>query len=535
MKLPTQRTDRVSALLAALVVVLLASCNPAPKYVKPATPTPVAYKESAPQDFREGQGWKVAHPGDDKIRAKWWELYNDPQLNALEEQVPTGSQTLAAAEANYRAARALVVSAHAALYPTVGTSPAFTNNRISGTQGARVIGPNGSGGTSSQAPFNDYTLPLDVSYTVDFWHRIRNTIAANAFSAQASAADIATSLLSLQSELATDYFEVRALDMQEAVLQDTLNNFRDSLHLTQVLFRFGIDSEEDVSQAQTQLNTATAQATDIGVARAQFEHAIATLLGRPPAQFSLPAGTFVPKPPQIPVAVPSTLLERRPDIAAAERQIAAANAEIGVARAAYYPNISLSASAGFESSTAAQWFTWPSRFWALGPTLSQTIFDGGTRRAQNEQAQANYDAAVANYRQATLTAFQAVEDNLASLRVLSKEIGEQQSAITSSAHFLDLALTRYKLGVDSYLNVITAQTAVLTNRETLVQIQLRQMTASVALILALGGGWDESLPSMKDLLVKQRNWKPGGIPLPPVETGTAPANPPVVQPSTLKR
>jgi NodT family efflux transporter outer membrane factor (OMF) lipoprotein len=534
MKSPTQNTDRACALLAVLVLSLLAACNLAPKYVKPPAPTPVAYKESAPQDFKEGKGWKIAQPGDDKIPAKWWELYNDPQLSALEEQVPAGNQTLAAAEANYRAARALVVSAHAALYPTLGTSPAFTYNRISATRGARVVGPNGAGGTSTQAPYNDYTLPLDVSYTVDFWHRIRNTIAANAFSAQASAADIYTSLLSLQSELATDYFEVRSLDMQEAVLQDTLNNYRNSLNLTQVLFRSGIDSEEDVSQAQTQLNTATAQATDIGVARAQFEHAIATLIGRPPAQFSLPVAPFVPNPPEVPVAVPSTLLERRPDIAAAERQVAAANAQIGVARAAYYPNISLSASGGFESSAAAQWFTWPSRFWSLGPTLSETIFDAGARRAQNEQAQANYDAFVANYRQTALTAFQAVEDNLASLRILSKEIGEQQSAIASSAHFLDLALTRYKAGVDSYLNVITAQTTVLTNRETLVTIQLRQMTSSVSLILALGGGWDQSLPDMKNLLEKQRNWKPGGTPLPP-PTGTAPANPPVVEPSTLKR
>jgi NodT family efflux transporter outer membrane factor (OMF) lipoprotein len=270
------------------------------------------------------------------------------------------------------------------------------------------------------------------------------------------------------------------------------------------------------------------------VARAEFEHAIATLIGKAPANFSLPVAALNPQPPAIPVAVPSTLLERRPDVAAAERRVAAANAEIGVARAAYYPTVSLSASGGFESSKISQWFTWPSRFWSLGPTVSETIFDAGARRAQNEQAQANYDAAVANYRQGVLSAFQAVEDNLSSLRILSKEIGEDQTAIESSAHYLNLALTRYKTGVDSYLNVITAQNSVLTNRETQVQAQLRQMSASVSLIMALGGGWDPSqLPNMHDLLEKQRNWQPAGAPLPKGSNEVAPPNPPVVPASPL--
>jgi len=517
-------------LCAAGALLLLTACNPGPKYVRPTAPAPVAYKESAPHAFKEGQGWKVAQPGDDKIRAKWWELYNDPQLNALEEQVPSANQSLAASEANYRAARALVVSARSALFPTVGTSPAYTNTRISSTRGARVLSPGSGGNTSASGAFNDYSLPIDISYTFDFWHRIRNTIAANAFSAQASAADVATALLSLQASVAEDYFEVRALDMQQAVLQDTLKNYRSTLALTQTLFKAGIDSEEDVTLAQTQLNTATAQATDLGVARAQLEHAIATLIGRAPANFSLPVAAFNPQPPAVPIAVPSSLLERRPDIAAAERRVAAANAEIGVARAAYYPNVTLSASGGLESSGITQWFTWPSRFWSLGPTVSETIFEGGARRAQNEEAQASYDAAVANYRQNVLNAFQAVEDNLSSLRILSQEIGEDQTAIESSAHYLDLALTRYKTGVDSYLNVITAQNAVLSNRETQVQAQLRQMTASISLIMALGGGWDPSqLPTMKDLLVKQRNWTPGGAPLPKTASEVAPANPPTVQ------
>ncbi len=515
------------------LVLFLTGCNPGPKYVKPSAPAPVGYKEGTPAQFKEGQGWKIAQPGDDKIRPKWWEMYNDGQLSALEEQVAPGNQTIAAAEANFRVARSLVVSARSALFPTIGTTPSYSNSRISAT--SRTYTPAGStANLPSTGVVNAFSFPADVSYTIDFWHRIRNTIAANAFSAQASAADVATSLLSIQAELAQDYFEVRALDMQEAVLQDALKNYRAALKLTQTLFSTGIDSEQDVTQAQTQLDTATAQATDIGAARAQYEHAMATLIGRPAANFSLPVGTFVPNPPEVPVALPSTLLERRPDIAAAERQIAAANAQIGVARAAYYPNVTLSASGGFNTATFTQWFTWPSRFWSIGPALSETVFDGGARRALNEQAQGSYDASVANYRQTVLTAFQAVEDNLASLRILSEEITQQQAAIASSAHYLDLATTRYRTGVDSYLNVITAQNAVLTNRETQVQTQLREMAASVSLVVALGGGWDPSqLPDMRKLLEKQRNWSPGGVHLPAIPAEIAPANPPAVPAAPL--
>lgn len=525
-----RRPTAVSLFAAA---ILLGGCNPAPKYAQPPAPTPQAYKE-VPEQFKEGAGWRVAQPGDDKIRPKWWEIYSDPQLNALEEQATVANQTVAAADANFRAARALVVTARAELYPTISTTPAYSNSRISATRGARVIGPGGEGGTSANAPYNDFSLPIDISYTVDFWHRIRNTIVANQYSAQASAADVATALLSVQADVAQDYFQVRALDMQRAVLEDTLRNYRETLNLTATLYKAGIDSDEDVSLAQTQLNTATAQATDLGVARAQFEHAVSALVGQPPSTFSLAVARFVPNPPPVPVAVPSTLLERRPDIAAAERRVAALNAEIGVARAAYYPNLTLSASAGFESSTFTQWFTWPSRFWSLGPTLSQTIWEGGARRGQNEQAQASYDAGVANYRQTVLSAFQAVEDNLSSLRILAQEIQEQQTAIESAAHYLVLALVRYKSGVDSYLNVITAQNAVLTNRETQVQAQAREMLASVSLVLALGGGWDRSqLPAIQHLADKQRGWQPGGTPLPVTNGATGKPNPPVVQPEPL--
>lgn len=518
----------------AAFAVLLAACNPAPKYTKPPAPAPMGYKE-APPEYKEGNGWKIAQPGDDKLRGKWWELYNDPQLNALEEQVVGANQTIIAAEANYRVSKALVVSARSALFPTIGTSPSYANTRPSRTlqTSATAAGGTGTAGAgSSKASINEYVLPFEASYTVDFWHRIRNQIASNAYTAQANAADIATAILSAQAELADDYFEIRSLDTQRKILDDTVGSYRQTLQLTQTLYNTGIDSDQDVAQAQTQLDTAIAQQTDLGVARATFEHAIATLIGKPPADFALPAAPFNPNPPQVPVGLPSTLLERRPDIAAAERTVASANASIGVARAAYYPNLTLSASGGFETTAFTQWFNWPSGFWSLGPTLAQTFFEGGARRALNEQAQAQYDVTVANYRQTVLTAFQAVEDNLASLRILSQEVVQQHTTVLSANHYLDLALTRYRTGVDSYLNVITAQTAVLTDRETEVGIELRQMTASVGLIEALGGGWNPaSLPGMNDLIRKEPKWSPAG-PMPPNPPTVAPMNPPPVSANT---
>ena len=535
MKLKTRSERMKIAIPALLVLGLLSACNPAPKYAKPPAQTPAAFKEAVPQEYKEGTGWKVAQPGDDKIRGKWWEIYNDPQLNALEEQVQISNQTIAAAEANFRVARSLVLSGRAALFPLVSASAQYTNSRFSQTaKGANIVGTGGAantgtavgtttgtgsttsvGGTSGTGVINNFSLPVDVSYTIDLWHKLRNTVAASAYQAQASAADVATALLSTQAELAQDYFQVCALDAERIILRDTVANYRRTLDLTLSRFRGGIDSDEDVSQAQTQLDTAIAQQTDLGVARAQYEHAVATLIGKPPAGFSLSVAPFTPTPPPVPVALPSELLERRPDIAAAERQVAAANAEIGVARAAYYPNLTLSASGGFETSTFTQWFDWPSRFWSLGPTLAETIFDAGLRRAANQQAQASYEGTVATYRQTVLTAFQAVEDNLSSLRILSEEIVQQHTAVNSANHFLNLSLTRYQGGVDSYLNVITAQNTLLSNRETELQIQLRQMTSSVSLIMALGGGWNASqLPNMKQLTAKQAggNHPPGSLP-----------------------
>jgi NodT family efflux transporter outer membrane factor (OMF) lipoprotein len=389
------------------------------------------------------------------------------------------------------------------------------------------------GGTSNTGILNNFTFPASMSYEVDLWHRIRNTVAANTFQAQASAADVFTATLSTQAELAQDYFEIRALDVQRQILRETIANYRQTLELTNARYRGGIASDEDVSQAQTQLDLTIAQETDLGVNRAAFEHAIAALIGKAPANFALAPAPFVPNPPPVPVVLPSELLERRPDIAGSERQVAAANAQIGIARAAYYPRLTLSATGGFQTSRFNQWFTWPSNFWSLGPSFGQVLFDAGARRALTEQARANYDATVANYRQTVLTAFEAVENYLASLRILSQEITEQHTAVASANHYLDLSLVRYRGGVDSYLNVITAQNAVLTSRETELQIQLRQMSASVSLVMALGGGWDASqLPSTEQLTAKQPKANPPGTTSPSsAPQSIAAPNPPPLPPA----
>lgn len=523
------------------LLLLLWGCNPAPKYAKPPAQTPAAFKEGVPAEYKEGAGWKIAQPGDDKLRGKWWEIYNDPVLNGLEERVAISNQTIIQAEANFRTARAAVVAARSSLFPVLTSSPAYTNSSISGTarsaivvggssstSGASTTTTTGQAGSSGSTVVNNFSIPFDLSYTVDLWHRIRNTVAANVFTAQATQADVGTALLSTQAEVAQDYFEVRALDAQRQLLTDTLENYQQSLHLVQSLFNAGIDSDEDVAQAQTQVDTATAQLTDLGVSRATYEHAIAVLTGQPPSSFALAVAPFVPKPPAVPVALPSELLERRPDIAAAERRVAAANAEIGVARTAYYPDLTLNASGGFQTASFLEWFDWPSRFWSVGPTLAATLLDVGARRAANEQAQANYDATVASYRGTVLSAFQSVEDNLSTLRILSQEIGQQATAVGSSQRYLDLSMTRYKAGVDSYLNVITAQNTVLTNRETQLQIELRQMTASVGLVMALGGGWNSQLPTPKELIAKPpKNQTSPGAPASPVSAPAAPNPPPL--------
>jgi NodT family efflux transporter outer membrane factor (OMF) lipoprotein len=561
------------------LVALLCACNPAPKAVKLAAPVPAGYKE-APEQFKEGAGWVVAKPGDDKIRPKWWEMYNDPQLNALEEQVAISNQSVKQAEANFREAQALVAIARSSLFPTFGGSASYSRSHYpSNSRAATVVVPgssaggsststttsatsgastgssptststngsttttsstsgNGTGGTTAygSGTFNNYSVTSSITYVTDFWHRIRNTIAANTYSAQANAADVATALLTTQSELAQDYFEIRALDTEEGILEDTLKNYKDTLQLTINLFNAGIDSDQDVTLAKTQLDTATAQSTDVGVARASYEHAIATLIGKPAAEFALEPARFVANPPPVPVSVPSELLQRRPDIASAQRLVAQQNALIGVVRAAYYPSIGLSATGGFESANVSNWFTWPSRLWSIGPSVSETLLDFGARRGAVREYQAAYDAAVANYRQTVLSDFQTVEDNLASLRILAQEVEQYETAVRAAARYVELALTRYKTGVDSYLNVITAQNTLLSSRETEVQVQLRQMTASVGLIVALGGGWDEAqLSHSEDQMMRSApKWTPSGPAISGKQPSVTAPNPPNVAPIPL--
>jgi NodT family efflux transporter outer membrane factor (OMF) lipoprotein len=490
-------------MMAATLIglILLKGCDKAPKYKQPPVETPPSYKEAAPEEFKETAefketgDWKFARPKDDVIRGKWWEMFDEAQLNALEERVNISNQNIALAEANFRSARALVKEARSQLYPTVTTNPSITNSRQSSRQSQSAVAPKGA--------VTDYSLPFDASWEPDFWHRIRNTVSANASEAQATAADLENTRLSVQAELAADYYQLRGLDAQKQLADSTVAAYEQALDLTKVRFQTGITSDEDVAQAETQLETARAQATDIGIQRAQLEHAIALLTGQPASTFSIPFEPLKAEPPAIPVGLPSQLLERRPDIAAAERRVAEANAQIGVTKAAFFPSISLGVSAGFNASSIASWLSWPARFWSVGPALAQTLFDRGKRKAATEQARAAYDGTVATYRQTALTAFQEVEDNLAALRILAVEARQQDAAIKSSERSLALATERYKAGIDSYLSVITAQTTLLTNQRTALNLRTQQMTASVQLVKALGGGWNASeLPTPKQLVTK---------------------------------
>lgn len=495
------RVARLPWVVAALGLGVTA-CNLAPAYKAPPVATPAAF-QAAPSSE-----WTPAQPDDQADRGPWWQRYNDPQLSALEEEVRISNQTLAAAEAAFRTSRSLAVQARAALFPIATVAGTLTRQRSSQTYST-------GGAPSAGKPFTQYDLPIDASYTIDLWGRVRNTVAASVYSAQASAGDLAAATLSTQAELASDYFALRALDEQRRLYDDTVKSYQKTVELTRTLVKSGIDSEEDLATAQTQLDTVIAESTDLGISRAQYEHAIAVLIGKPPEDFSLAPAPFTPVVPAIPVGVPSTLLQRRPDIAAAERRVAAANADIGVARSAYYPNITLGGYAGFETSSASKWFEWPSRIWSLGPQVGGTVFDVGGLRGVNEQAQAQYDAAVAAYRQTVLSAFQGVEDNLVALTLLSKELGQERTAVASAEHTLALTLTRYKTGIDSFLNVATAQTTVLNNRQTALQIELRHIRASIALVVALGGGWDASqTPTRKAVLSREPTWSPAGAPSP---------------------
>ncbi|HET9686713.1 MAG TPA: efflux transporter outer membrane subunit [Pseudolabrys sp.] len=471
----------VPAIVAAMLMPLSACMVVGPDYVQPTVITPDAYKEI--------DGWRVAQPKDDLIRGAWWEIFGDPQLNALVAQVSVSNQNLAVAEAQYREARALVQEARASYYPTATIG--FGANRSSSST------TTGSGPASPRVTVSNYSLPLDVSWEIDVWGQIRRTVEANQANAQASAANLENARLSFQAALAQDYFQLRELDAQKQLLSATVTAFEKSLELTKDLFAQGVDSDVDIQQAETQLKTTQAQLINVGVQRAQLEHAIAVLIGKPASDFSIPATPLAGTPPEIPVGVPSELLERRPDIAASERSVAAANAQIGVAEAAFYPTVTLSASLGLESSSLGKLATAASRFWSVGASISETVFDGGLRRAQTDFARAAYDATVATYRQTTLTAFQGVEDNLAALRILEEEAGVQNEAVKAAEKSVVLTMDQYKAGTVSYLNVVTAQTIALTNETTAVQILGQRMTAAVLLVQALGGGWNVSqLPQL---------------------------------------
>ena len=492
--------------LASALLVLASGCTVGPNYVRPSMWSPDSYKEL--------DGWKIANPRDGLARGSWGEIFGDPQLNALEPRVNISNQNLAVAEAQYRNARALVREARAAYFPTVTLGVGFTRSRQSSTFGVGSSGGSSTGtstsgtsssvGSSSSRAVSDFQMGLDFSWELDVWGRIRRTVESNQASAQASAGDLEAARLSFQAELAQDYFQLRTVDAQKQLLDETVSAFEKFLRLTQDRFASGVASQADVVQAETQLKTAQAQAIDVGVQRAQLEHAIAILMGQAPSSFSLLPTPLTATPPAIPVGVPSELLERRPDIAAAERRMAAANAQIGVAVASFYPAITLNASSGFESSSLTKWFTAASHFWSVGPGISQTVFDGGLRRAQTDAARAAYDATVATYRQTVLAAFQGVEDNLAALRILEAENAVQDQAVKAARKSVDLTTNQYKAGTVSYLNVITVQTIALTDEITAIQIAGRRMAAAVLLVQALGGGWTAAdLPSPADVTKRQ--------------------------------
>ena len=468
---------RTSFSLLLTATLIFVGCSVGPKYKTPTAPIPPAYKELA--------DWKTARPNDQNLGGNWWEIFQDPQLNALEQQVNVSNQNLKAAVAQYQEARAALRYNRADYYPTLSVDPSAVRQRYSNNRPPQGSGFNGQ-------TFNDFTVPFNLSYEVNAWGRVSKNVEYYREQAQASAGDLAVVNLSMHAALAVDYFAARSLDAEEKLLQDTVKQYEQALQLTEDRYHGGVGSEVEVEQAKTILETTRAQAVDVGVARAQYEHAVAVLIGKPPAQFSLPPLPITAPPPSIPVGVPSQLLERRPDIAAAERRVAAANAQIGLARLAYYPVINLFASGGFDSAAISTLFQGPSAIWAIGGSAAQTIFDGGRRRALSEEARAGYDSAVANYRETTLTAFQQVEDNLATLGVLENEAAVQANAVEAAQRSLDLSVTRYEGGATSYLEVITAQNAALTDEVTGVNILGRRMASAVLLIEALGGGWDRA-------------------------------------------
>lgn len=483
------KLQSAAACFLVLGAFFLVGCSFAPKYVKPSVEGPTAFKELTTNNLSQTDGWKTAEPQDAALRGQWWEMFADTNLNALEEQAGASNQTVAAAFANFRAARAVVKQARSEFFPLIATSPSVIRSR------QPLRSQTSSSSSRSAVTSTEYSLPFDASWELDFWGRVRNTVKASSREAEAAFADLENARLTVRAELAADYFQLHALDAQKQLLDAAVVAYAESLKLTQVRHDTGIASDQDVAQAETQLNVTRAQATDLSIQRAQFEHAIAVLAGEPASTFSISREPLNVKPIAVPFGVPSQLLERRPDIAASERRVAEANSQIGVARAAYFPAITLSGSVGYQSTSIGNLISWPNFAWSVGATLAETIFDAGKRKAVTEQAWARYQGTVANYRQTVLTSFQEVEDSLSALRLRSQELQEQDAAVKSSQRYLTLANDRYRLGIDSYLNVITAQTTLLNNQRTAVNLRAQQLIATIQLIKALGGGWESPMSS----------------------------------------
>lgn len=466
------------SLVLAGGILLLSGCTVGPKYIAPTVPPPPAAFKETPSN------WTQASPQDQLPKGKWWEIYGDPQLSSLEETIAVSNQNLKVAYDEYMSARDLVRQARSQLYPTVAIQPTGSRDQLSKNR------PNFVPSIASQ--YSDIAVPAEISYEVDLWGQVRRTIESSRENAQASAGDLENVSLSLHSELAFDYFSLRGLDLQKQLLDATVVDFEKALQLTQARYHGGVASDVDVAQAETQLETTRAQDIETGIARAQFEHAIAVLTGQTASTFSIPPAPLTAVPPQIPLGVPSELLERRPDIAAAERRVASANAQIGIAISAYYPQVSLSATGGVESTAIGALLQGPSALWSVGGSALETVIDGGRRRAVTQQARDNHEAAVATYRENVLEAFQQVEDNLASLRLLDQELTTQQVAVASARRSVDLSTARYKRGITTYLEVLTAQSIALSDERTAADLMARRMTASVLLVKALGGGWDRT-------------------------------------------
>ncbi len=484
-----ERKHRVSTIAAAGalgLLVLVGGCRVGPRYHAPAPPAVAAsnYKEST-VNFHDAEGWKVASPQDAMIRGNWWEVFHEPELNALEEQLNINNQNLKEYFQNYMEARTLISEARAQYWPTVTANPSWTRSKTSANQ--QNSSQNNAGKTSSL-----WEAPLEASWTPDFWGKIRNEVHGEEYAAQVSAADLEVERLTEQASLAEYFFELRGQDRLQQILNQTVAADQKALDAAEGAYDAGTGDSLSVIEARVALQSAQSSAINVALSRAQYEHAMAVLLGKVASDFSMPVKPMIYAPPAIPTGVPSQLAERRPDIAAAERTLAEANATIGIGYGAFFPQVTISASGGFESSTLKHLFDWPSRIWSIGPSASQTIFDGGLYRAELHQYEATYNADLATYRQTVLTAFQQVEDSLAATRIYSQQILKQQEAVSSSQEFLDLETQRYNTGVDPYVDVLTAQTTLLSNQETLNTLQVEEMVSAVELVQALGGGWNQA-------------------------------------------